>query len=247
MEPIKNALSTYYTKLDDLKKGIRTTEPHLKMPSFLTFIRTPYIVSFKIVGNLGTTPYEFMAVNAHLLFGYYIDDRRQEFNALLEWLIARVKENDRAYYPNFVLLGDLNLDFDNPDNDYGRIEKYMKDFNNNAGEKVNVNFPFLTVHKGKKKVFKTNARGKETFDQIGLFFRDPGLPTYDLNKNMDDETNPRGPNYGMFHFVNLFSNALKNKDYSKLTKSQKKEFVKRFEFEVSDHMPIWLRLPLPDE
>jgi endonuclease/exonuclease/phosphatase family metal-dependent hydrolase len=247
MEPITDALSTYHSKLDDYNNGIRKSKPFLKMPAFLTFIRTPYIVSFKIVGKLGTTPYKFMAVNAHLFFGHYIDDRRQEFNALLEWLIARVKENDRAYYPNFILLGDLNLDFDNPENDYDRIEKYMKAFNNNAGDKVNVNFPLITVHKGDTEVIRTNARGTQTFDQIGLFFRDSGLPTYDLNATMDDTINPRGPDYGIFNFRNLFSNALKKKDFSKLTSSEQIEFVKRFHFEVSDHMPLWLRLPLPDE
>ena len=55
-----------------------------------------------------------MAINAHLYWGKYISDRRQEFNALMEWIIARVGVNHKAYYPNFILLGDLNLDFDNP-------------------------------------------------------------------------------------------------------------------------------------
>ena len=50
----------------------------------------------------------------------------------------------------------------------------------------------------------------------------------------------------MFDFVNLFSEALHGKAFKKLTKAQQKAFVSRFEFKVSDHMPLWLRLRLPD-
>ncbi len=89
-----------------------------------------------------------MAINAHLYFGDYIADRRQEFDALMEWILARVTENDRAYYPNFILLGDLNLDFDNPRTDRKRIEKHIKTFNSDTGDDVNVNFPFLDPHPG---------------------------------------------------------------------------------------------------
>ena len=60
-----------------------------------------------------------MAVNAHLYFGNYIDDRRQEFNALVDWIMSRFRTQSHAYYPNFMLLGDLNLDYDNPARDRG--------------------------------------------------------------------------------------------------------------------------------
>jgi endonuclease/exonuclease/phosphatase family metal-dependent hydrolase len=63
-----------------------------------------------------------MSVNAHLYFGNYISDRRQEFNALTEWILTRLKTKTKAYYPNFILMGDLNLDFDNPRTDRDRIE-----------------------------------------------------------------------------------------------------------------------------
>ena len=64
-----------------------------------------------------------MAVNAHLYFGNYIDDRRQEFNALVDWIMSRFRTQSHAYYPNFMLLGDLNLDYDNPARDRERIEE----------------------------------------------------------------------------------------------------------------------------
>ena len=67
-----------------------------------------------------------MAVNTHLYFGNYITDRLQEFNALIDWLISRLKSNSSAYYPNFMLFGDLNLDYDEPRRDRARIEERIK-------------------------------------------------------------------------------------------------------------------------
>ena len=219
-------------------------KPKVKLPVFITFIRQPFCVSIRISGHIDTEPYELMAVNAHLYFGDFISDRRQEFEALMAWILARVKQNDRAYCPNFLLLGDLNLDFDNPDMDRERIEKYIKTFNNKSGEEVQVNFPFLDPHpKGNGEVFRTNARQKETFDQIGLFSRDKRLPDFRANATM--ATNPLGPDYGVFNFVELFSHALKGRPYEELRGAEKADFLARFEHKVSDHMPLWIRLPLP--
>jgi len=229
-------LADYYKKMEEYKVGSRSKKPSkprkVKMPVFLSFIRQPFCVSFQIVGFPDTKPYRFMAVNAHLMFGQ-MSDRRMEFDALMDWITERVKQNDKAYYPNFILLGDLNLDFNNPVTDRKRIEEHLKTFNNNSGEEVHVNFPFLDPHPGKTQPFKTNARENQTFDQIGLFFREQGLPTHIDNKTMGK--NPEGPDYGVFNFVKLFRDALgkENAPYP------------RFEHKVSDHMPLWLRLPLP--
>jgi endonuclease/exonuclease/phosphatase family metal-dependent hydrolase len=97
--------------------SILKKKPKFDLPFFLSFIRQPFCVSFKIAGHPGTTPIRFMAVNAHLLFGTP-KARKKEFQALMEWIICRVKENEKSYYPNFILLGDLNLDFDDPEKDY---------------------------------------------------------------------------------------------------------------------------------
>jgi hypothetical protein len=242
---INSTFQDYHRKLRDYEVGKRNPKPNLKMPVFLTFIRQPFCVSFKIGGYPGTKPYEFMAVNAHLYFGKYITDRRQEFDALMEWIRSRVRENDRAYYPNFILLGDLNLDFNSPQTDRPRIEKHMKTFNDASGEAVNVNFPFLDIHPDRTAYFRTNARMSETFDQIGLFFRESGLPTYLDNASMGQ--NERGPDYGVFNFVALFDDVMNTqKKLADMTDDEKKAFYGRFEYKVSDHMPIWLRLPLPD-
>lgn len=54
---------------------------------FVTFARQPHGVAFRIPG---ANPYEFMAVNAHLIFGTRIGDRRREFTALLNLLKSRL-------------------------------------------------------------------------------------------------------------------------------------------------------------
>ena len=242
-EAFTGDVAPYARQLADYRAGERKRRPKLKLSVFLSFIRQPFCVAFQISGHPGTKPYEFMAVNAHLYFGNYIDDRRQEFNALVDWIMSRLKENSGAYYPNFILLGDLNLDYDNPDRDRERIEERIKSLNSELGEGPNVNFPFLDTHPSRKGVFRTNARMSETFDQIGLFSRDPRLPTYADNPEMG--TDARGPDYGVFEFVNLFSEALLDRPYEDLSPTERENLVARFEHKVSDHMPLWVRLPLP--
>ena len=241
-ETFTAAMEPYARKLADYEAGRRKRKPKLNLPVFLSFIRQPFCVAFRIAGHPGTEPYELMAVNAHLYFGNYISDRRQEFNALTDWLMSRLRANKSAYYPNFILLGDLNLDYDNPAADRARIEEQIKTFNLGL-EGANVNFPFLDVHPTRREVFRTNARLTETFDQIGLFSRDPRLPTHADNENMG--TKPTGPDYGVFEFGNLFSEALLGHPYTELNADERADFVARFEHKVSDHMPLWIRLPLP--
>lgn len=252
-EAIHKAMKPYSEKYLDWKAGNRGKPRNIKLPAFLSFIRQPYCVSFKLKGFPGTQPYEFMAVNAHLFFGDYMSDRRQEFHALMQWIIERVKDNDKAYYPNFILLGDLNLDYNNPARDRKTVEKSMKSYDKDGNEEtdpdkqINVNFPFLDVHPDQSKVFKTNARLNETFDHIGLFFKNStnNLPTYKQNRTMGQGDGKI--DYGVFNFVELFRKALGvTPTVDQMTKAQKDEFFPKFEHKVSDHMPLWLRLPLPE-
>ena len=235
-------LGPYSKRLADYRSGTRRTKPRLKLSVFLSFIRQPFCVAFRIPGHPGTRPYEFMAVNAHLFFGNYIDDRRQEFNALVDWIMHRFKTQSHAYYPNFILMGDLNLDYNNPATDRARIEGRIKSLNGEL-DGANVNFPFLDVHPEREEVFRTNARMSETFDQIGLFNRDSRLPTYMDNATMGTEA--RGPDYGVFEFGNLFSEAILERPYADLPSDERSDFTARFEHKVSDHLPLWVRLPLP--
>ena len=144
-------------------------------------------------------------------------------------------------------MGDLNLDFDNPAKDRPKIEKTIKALDGELGkleEGANVNFPFLDPHPVLRKIFRTNARMTETFDQIALFSRDSRLPRHLDHATMGSK--PRGPDYGVFEFCNLFSEALLDRSYDELPNDEKVRFTKRFDSNVSDHMPLWLRLPLPE-
>ncbi len=81
------------------------------------------------------------------------------------------------------------------------------------------------------------------FDQIGLFLRDRRFPACDVNEDMGKR--PEGPDYGVFDFVDLFARAVLNKPFVRLSKREKAALVKRFEHKVSDHLPLWIRLPMP--
>ncbi len=118
--------------------------------------------------------------------------------------------------------------------------KEVKGLNKITPEGVSVNFPFFDIHPNRKEVFRTNARERETYDQIGLFSRDKRLPTYEMNET-EMGKNPKGPDYGVFNFTALFAKALGVND------SGQGDLIKRFEHKVSDHMPLWLRLPLPEK
>lgn len=249
-------LKSYERKFKQAKiKGKRLPDkPRLpiKMPAFLTFIRTPFAVMFEIHGHPGAVRYTFMAVNAHLFYGNFIDDRRQEFDALMRWIMGRVQECDENLPLNILLMGDLNLDFDNPMNDHKRINKLIDDLNREGGKEVNVYFPFLSPHPQRSgqqlmgrdsRPLQTNARMTETFDQIGFFSRDERLKSL---KNRDAGAAERGPDFGVFDFVNLFSEALHGKPFEMLEKSRQLALIERFEHKVSDHMPLWFRIPLPD-
>ena len=206
-------------------------------PFFVTFARQPHGVAFRIRDE---KPYEFMAVNAHLIYGNRIDDRRQEFAALMDLLKGRLAADDGA---NLILMGDLNLDFDNPENDRSRIDDQIKTLDATLTDSgSHINFPFLDKHKEQPEVFRTNARQKETYDHIGLFAHDPRLPSYDQNELMPQAAD--GPDYGVFNFMELFSEAIYDRAWSDLTKEERGWLMERTEHPVSDHMPLWLRLPL---
>jgi len=78
------AMERYVKGLEAHREGKRRRKPRLRFPIFLTFIRQPFCVNFRIAGHPGTQPYEIMAIDAHLYFGASVKDRRQEFNALAE-------------------------------------------------------------------------------------------------------------------------------------------------------------------
>jgi hypothetical protein len=218
-------------------------------PKFLIFIRTPHCASFSIKGRGGASSVDFLAVNAHLLYGQSEEERTREFFALLEWLVRRAKQSKRMYYKNMILMGDLNMDFVSPDSRYSDIVKLLIELNSNllTGQSAaRVNFPFLDVHQGQTSLFNTNARKDETFDHVAFFIdkHEAGLPL-DTQNQRAGQAGPNDYDYGVFDFSELFAQAIHGKSFFQLNKTQIKSIYSKSKADVSDHMPIWVRIPIP--
>ncbi len=250
-----DAWDVHLVALGELEEKIRTaiaagkrkpSKPPIVLPEFVTFIRQPHCASFKIKSNTGKPDIDFLAVNAHLLYGTNARERRQEFEALLEWLCIRAKQAPKLYHKNFVLLGDCNLEFEQMSIKRNEIDDQLKKLNTEklrSSKAAKANFPLLTPHP-KWGELRTNARLEETYDQIGLFIHDNRLPVSDNNYTAG-QTGDDNFNYGVFNFTELISEALYKKKYNNLTKTQKQYIIKCSQWEISDHMPAWIRLPIP--
>jgi hypothetical protein len=222
------------------------SKPVIHLPRFVTFIRTPTCASFRIPGAAGIKPYEFLIVNAHLLFGRYKDERRMEFAALMSWLLGRARQRDRMHHQNILLFADLNLDFTKVDKRRDEIEVELKKWNKEElGDpgSAKINFPFFDVHDGRPAVFRTNVRLSETYDQIAFLSQDDRLPSPEANATAGSI--PDGFDYGVFDFSDFFAAVLDEPPVASMTTSHRRKFVRKFEHEVSDHMPLWVRLALP--
>jgi endonuclease/exonuclease/phosphatase family metal-dependent hydrolase len=218
-------------------------------PEFLTFIRTPHCASFSVKGRGSADSIDFLAVNAHLLYGKSKDERTREFFALLEWLVQRAKRSKTMYYKNMILMGDLNMDFESPDSRYADIVGLLLGLNSNllSGQSAaRVNFPFLDVHHGQTSLFNTNARKTKTFDHVAFFVdkNEAGLPL-EIHNKLAGQEGPNDYDYGVFDFSELFAQALYGKSFFQLNETQIKSIYSKSSADVSDHMPIWVRIPIP--
>ncbi|MEM7313421.1 MAG: endonuclease/exonuclease/phosphatase family protein [Planctomycetota bacterium] len=224
----------------------RLSKPPFVLPRFIQFIRSPHMASFIVPAIQDhIEPYEFVAINAHLLYGDKSKqkiERELEFKALLAWLIERSRERDRKYARNMMLFGDLNLDFEKSDIRRKAISKFIIDLNSKQlkGAPVKVNFPFIDQHPAASDVFRTNARRDQTYDHIAIFADDDRLPPSSQNDEAGKTAD--GYDYGMFDFVQLFFDA-----FPSLLNVSRRSRYSKFEYDVSDHMPIWIRLPRPHE
>lgn len=224
-------------------------KPGIRLPEFVTFIRQPHCAAFSMGSRHSRKPYTFLAVNVHLLYGEDKEERRKEFLAAVSWLVDRAKNADNMYYPNIVFMGDCNLDFRDPEKDRKVVRRLLASLNRTEGletdpDKAVMNFPFIDPHPGQEDVFKTAARMKDTYDQIAFIFLDPRFPDYKQNRVAGETLD--GFDYGVFNTINLFSQALKGANYEDLPADEQKELISHSEFDVTDHMPIWVRLPMPD-
>ena len=221
-------------------------KPPIELPAFLTFIRQPHCASFEVVPRTAAAPFRFLGVNAHLLYGTNRDERRWEFEALIAWLTIRAKNAERMYYPNIVLLGDCNLEFEAFGWTPEKFNADLKKLNTDAlksKKAAKVNFPLLTPHPVHGEL-RTSARLKQTYDQIGIFAHDKHWPLSEANDTAG-QVGPDNFDYGVFKFTELFAQALYGKSFTDLTKSQSVKIIKQCEFDVSDHLPAWFRLPIP--
>jgi endonuclease/exonuclease/phosphatase family metal-dependent hydrolase len=224
----------------------RGKKPVIELPRFTTFIRQPHCASFEVPGRGGADPYELIAVNAHLLYGKNPEERRMEFDALIEWLSIRSKKRDRTFADNYLLLGDCNLEFKKTQTIRQEIDDHLKSLNKSvlkSKKAATANFPLLTPHPTRGEL-RTNLRQTETYDQIGLFAHDERLPTPEQNQQAGS-LGPSGYDYGVFDMVGLFSQALFERPIEELRAAESKLIVSRSQHDVSDHMPAWIRLPIP--
>jgi len=223
------------------KPDVSLPEP----PGFLTFIRQPHCASFRIVAKNDAEPIEFLAVNAHLHYGDFPSERLSEFHALVEWLTRRAKRKDRMYHTNMILLGDCNLEFKKAKVKRDDIDALLKQINESElknAKAAKVNFPMLDEHPHYGFI-RTNVRLNQTYDQIAIFAHDPRLPDYKANRDLTLAANDY--NFGSFNFVNLFAQALYKRPFVELPPKKKKHIIDRTQWDVTDHMPAWIRLPIP--
>lgn len=242
---------------EDFERRVReaeergTSPPSLSsrtQPAFLTFIRTPHCVAFRILGRQGVQGIPFLATNAHMLFGNAKSERRREFMSLLEWLFQRSRAEERIFHPNLILLGDLNFDFA-PGRERELIEQTLRELNRNqlsASDAARVNFPFTFAHPDRGATIRTNARRDETFDHIAFFVdsNEARLPRTDDNA-IAGARGPDGYDYGVFNFVELFAEALHGKAFDDISPAEQEGILDECRDRISDHMPIWVRIPIP--
>ena len=153
----------------------------------------------------------FIAVNAHLLYGKSKSERELEFKALIEWLTLRSKKIRTSRHPNLILLGDCNLDFGPSHVMREDIDTLLKSLNKTylkSKKAADANFPLLSEHP-KHGYLKTSLRQTATYDQIGIFSTDKRLPKPDDNKTAGSTAG--GFDYGVFDLGNLISHALHSK------------------------------------
>ncbi len=217
----------------------------LILPKALGFMRTPFMASFELGKN--GDPYRILAVNAHLQFGDRAEARHNAFELLTRLLIEESGERrrrDDLAYEDLMLFGDLNLDYDKPERDGVRIRDLFAQLSQ-EGRGSAIFFPFLDVHPRSEngEVFRSNARRNQTYDQIGFVAHDPRLATL---ASAEAGRRPDGFDYGVFDWVGLFLEALPERAPEEGDRRQLREFLRSVEVDVSDHLPIWVRLPAPE-
>lgn len=219
----------------------------LELPAFLGFARAPFCVSFE--AGWRHAPLRFLAYNAHIYYGTKHEERTNEFVALLDWLFQRWAYAETIFSPNFIVFGDMNTEV------VGRHATTLEQLREHIAKqattsrrralararreknqdlvdsikKQRVSFPFLTGLGGSPPpTTGSNLTGTERFDQIFLLMRSRSADT------------PKIAEYGVFDLPSLVKKALKSHRLTDKTRTD------RIRQQISDHVPIWTRLKLPD-
>lgn len=225
------------------KKPRTPKAPTLDFAAFLTFVRSPYCVSFQLAPT-AERPYEVMVVSTHLVYGSS-EQRALEFKALMAWLSQRLARKKRAYYPNFILMGDLNLDIDT-DKERAAVDEGIKEMARGISSRhkdADIYFPFITQHPRQKELLRTTARLTQTYDQIGFFSTDSRLPKAASRHVLDVPGALK--DYGVFNFSDLFARAVYKKPYKDMNQREASKLINKCQHTVSDHLPLWVRLDMP--
>ncbi len=205
---------------------------NVRIKTFVQFIRSPHLVEFVVEGPNGQ--YDIHCINAHLVSGSSKTERANEFFALLEWLLLQSPKTVVEKRKIVMILADLNLDFkSNADKRRRGIEKYITDLNKTRKIEAKVNFPFLDGP------FFTNARGTQTYDHIAFIALDDRWPRGRHNP-LAGQLGADEFEYDMFNFTKAFVDAGPG------AKSDGSPDFDKYSHDFSDHMPIWLRMPLPN-
>lgn len=248
------AVEPQLAKVREAEATGRRYRPRLKLPAALSFRRAPFMVSFELGGRNAEAPYRFLAVNCHLEFSQYMSSRWNEPELLMRLLAGESmdRRDSTMVNGNIVVMGDLNLDYNRPETDRPKVDALIGSIAarsaNGAEHSLSVSFPFLETHPDETGVFRTNTRKNQTFDQIGLLAHDPRFPDPLAHRRAGFEKG--GFDYGVFDFVGLIARALSTESMAAFSpveaKNYERELLKKLDFDVSDHLPIWIRLPMPD-
>lgn len=214
------------TKRLRLIKPHRGTNPgYYENAGVLGLIRPPYYARFTNRGMLGGTNLELRLVNTHIRDATREEERIEEFNILVKQALPRIcdhqeiTEDGEIIHPYTFLLGDYNLALNKSERAIYKIETIT-----------------TTNYTGKKRGFKT-------VQEEATSLRIP-----------KDQTNIEecyANNYDHFTYEIDLDRKLVlkpqrieplNKYYSKIGEAADK--LKAYRTEVSDHVPIGLRIDL---
>lgn len=214
------------------------------LPDRVGFERAPHCVSFAVGPPGQELP--LLAFNTHIFYGQNRDDRTDDFLAFLEWLYERWSHVEKIFSPNFLIFGDMNAEVASGDRKTSRrkiqafIDAADQQGRKNALARANKNekalvrsqvtlFPFV---KGTRWLdppkIGSNLDKDEFYDQIILMARTlekGGQGLWEL---------------GVFDIPTLVGKALGRR----MTAAQKSYQKDRIKQQLSDHLPIWVRVEL---